>query len=94
MTLPATCPPHLPTPTPEEHPLHRTTVLDVTGMTCHHCVRAVVTEVAEIDGVLDVEVALRAGELSEVTVTSETALDPADLRAAVDEAGYTVAAIR
>jgi copper chaperone len=66
-----------------------TTTYTVTGMTCDHCVAAVREEVGRIDGVSKVEVDLPSGR---VTVESETALDPAAVVAAVDEAGYEVAA--
>jgi copper chaperone len=65
-----------------------TTSWTVTGMTCDHCVRAVTEEVSEVDGVTGVEVDLASGR---VTVQSEGALDPAEVAAAVDEAGYEVA---
>lgn len=64
------------------------TTYRVTGMTCEHCVRAVSGEVAEIEGVTDVQVDLPTGE---VTVTSDAPLDTEDVRAAVDEAGYELA---
>jgi len=57
----------------------------VTGMTCGHCVSAVSTEVAKIDGVTGVDVNLEAGE---VDVTSESALDASTVQAAVEEAGF------
>ncbi len=57
----------------------------VTGMTCGHCVASVTEEVAELAGVSDVVVDLASGSL---TVTSETPLDEAAVRAAVAEAGY------
>jgi copper chaperone len=57
----------------------------VQGMTCAHCVKAVSTEVAAIPGVRDVRVDLASGQ---VTLTSDTALDAATVRAAIDEAGY------
>ena len=60
----------------------------VTGMTCGHCVASVTEEISEIDGVTDVAVDLPTGA---VTVTSEQALDPAPVRAAVEEAGYRLA---
>jgi copper ion binding protein len=60
----------------------------VTGMTCGHCVRAVSSEVARIEGVTDVQVDLPAGQ---VTVTSNAPLETDDVRAAVDEAGYELA---
>ncbi|MFY1692158.1 heavy-metal-associated domain-containing protein [Plantactinospora sp. WMMB782] len=57
----------------------------VRGMTCGHCVSAVSTEVGAIPGVTEVSVDLAAGA---VTVTSDAPVDPEQLRAAVDEAGY------
>ena len=57
----------------------------VTGMTCAHCVRSVTEEVGAIDGVTDVAVDLPT---CAVTVTSGHALDEAQVRAAVEEAGY------
>jgi copper chaperone CopZ len=62
-----------------------TTTYLVQGMTCAHCVRSVSQEVGALPGVRQVEVALGTGE---VTVTSDGDLDPAAVRAAVDEAGY------
>jgi copper chaperone len=61
----------------------------VTGMTCSHCVASVTEEISEIDGVTDVAVDLPTGT---VTVTSSRPVDDADVRAAVEEAGYQVAA--
>ncbi len=61
----------------------------VEGMSCEHCVRAVSTEVGRIEGVRTVEVDLDGGS---VAVTSDGPLADADVRAAVDEAGYTVLA--
>jgi copper chaperone len=60
----------------------------VTGMTCDHCVLSVREEVSEVAGVRDVEVDLATGRL---TVTGEGVSDDA-VRAAVEEAGYGVAA--
>lgn len=59
----------------------------VKGMTCGHCVSAVSTEVGAIPGVTEVNVDLTSGA---VTVTSTGPVDPEQLRAAVDEAGYEV----
>ena len=66
-----------------------TSTYRVEGMTCDHCVRAVRAEVAEVPGVVDVEVDLAA---KSVTVTSEGQIDDAAVRAAVAEAGYEVPA--
>jgi copper chaperone CopZ len=60
----------------------------VTGMTCEHCVRSVTEEITAIDGVTDVAVDLPTGA---VAVASERPLDEAQVRAAVEEAGYTLA---
>ncbi|MFL6062677.1 MAG: heavy-metal-associated domain-containing protein [Marmoricola sp.] len=60
----------------------------VTGMTCGHCVASVTEEISEIPGVSDVAVVLETGA---VTVTSEAPLDVEAVRAAVAEAGYTLA---
>jgi len=57
----------------------------VSGMTCGHCVNAVSTEVAKIDGVTGVDVKLDAGQ---VDVTSDSALDASTVQAAVEEAGF------
>jgi len=60
----------------------------VAGMTCGHCVRSVTEEITAIDGVTDVAVDLPTGA---VAVTSDRPLDEARVRAAVAEAGYTLA---
>jgi len=65
-----------------------TATYTVTGMTCGHCVQAVTDELTALAGVSDVQVSLADGA---VTVTSEGPLDPADVAAAVDEAGYALA---
>ena len=57
----------------------------VTGMTCEHCVASVTEEVQEIEGVTDVTVDLASGALR---VSSEQPLSDADVKAAVEEAGY------
>jgi copper chaperone len=61
----------------------------VSGMTCDHCVRAVTNEVSKLPGVTGVDVDLGGGK---VTVTSDAPLDFADVKAAVDEAGYEASA--
>ncbi len=64
-----------------------TSTYRVEGMTCDHCVRAVRAEVAEVPGVVDVDVDLTGGS---VTVTSEGDVDETAVRAAVEAAGYQV----
>jgi len=65
-----------------------TSTYTVTGMTCGHCVAAVTEEVNEIEGVTAVDVDLTTGALE---VTSTEPIDDAAVRAAVTEAGYSLA---
>ena len=64
-----------------------TTIYQVDGMTCDHCVRAVTTELVLLPGVQRVDIDLGSGA---VTVVSASALDEAEVREAIDEAGYTL----
>ena len=61
----------------------------VSGMTCGHCVKAVETEVGSVPGVTAVSVDLEGGK---VTITSADPVDPAAVRAAVEEAGFQLTA--
>jgi copper chaperone len=65
-----------------------TTSYTVVGMTCGHCVDAVTEEVSVVPGVTTVDVDLASGGL---TVTSTEPVDDDAVRAAVEEAGYSVA---
>jgi copper chaperone CopZ len=65
------------------------TTINVSGMTCGHCVSAVTMEVSLLASVTEVEVNLEAGQ---VTITSNAALDPTQLATAIDEAGYELVA--
>jgi copper chaperone len=60
----------------------------VEGMTCAHCEVAVREEVIQLEGVDDVDVDRATGRL---TVTG-SGVDEAAVKAAVEEAGYQVAA--
>jgi copper chaperone len=62
-----------------------TQTYEVKGMTCGHCVNAVSTEIAKLDGVTAVDVDLESGR---VTVTSGADIDKSSVQEAVDEAGY------
>ncbi|ASE11497.1 heavy-metal-associated domain-containing protein [Kocuria rhizophila] len=66
------------------------TTVNVSGMTCGHCVSSVTEELSEIPGVTSVDVDLHAGGTSPVSITSERELSPEEISAAVTEAGYTV----
>jgi copper chaperone len=58
----------------------------VTGMTCGHCDRSIRVEVSEVAGVQAVEVSAATGTL---IVTSSDAVDDAQIRNAVEDAGYS-----
>lgn len=66
-----------------------TATYTVTGMTCGHCVASVTEEINELPGVTRVDVDLPTGA---VTVISDQPLPEADVRGAVEEAGYQLAA--
>ncbi|MCX4097167.1 heavy-metal-associated domain-containing protein [Nocardia sp. alder85J] len=66
-----------------------TSTYTVTGMTCGHCVASVRKEIGGIPGVTEVDVDLDSGR---VRVESTDPIDAAAVIAAVDEAGYQVAA--
>jgi copper chaperone CopZ len=61
----------------------------VPGMTCGHCVNAVSTELSSVPGVETVEVDLE----TKTVVVSGSQINPNDLIAAVDEAGYEAVGI-
>lgn len=63
----------------------------VTGMTCGHCVASVTEEVGAIAGVQSVDVVLKKGGASRVTVHADGPVDTEAVRAAVEEAGYQLA---
>ncbi len=67
-----------------------TTAYEIAGMTCGHCVNAVTAELSSIAGVRDVRIDLVADGTSTAHVTSDDLLDDDAVRAAVDEAGYTL----
>ncbi len=69
-----------------------TTTYSVAGMTCGHCTAAVTEEISKLIGVKEITIDLVAGGTSAVHVTSESTLDEAAVREAVDEAGYELAA--
>jgi copper chaperone len=66
----------------------QTTIYSVPGMTCEHCRIAITGEVSRVHGVESVDVDL---EGKRVTVDGIGFADDA-VRAAIDEAGYDIAA--
>ena len=61
------------------------TTINVSGMTCGHCVSAVTMELSLLPSVTEVEVDLETGQ---VTITSDIAIDQTQVATAIDEAGY------
>jgi copper chaperone len=68
--------------------MSESTTYTVPGMHCGHCKDAVTRELEAVEGVESVAVDL---DTKHVTVTGQ-GLDDTALRAAIDEAGYEVAA--
>ena len=66
------------------------TTVNVSGMTCGHCVSSVSEELESLAGVEAVAVDLNSGGISTVTITSTGALSTAEIGEAVAEAGYLV----
>jgi copper chaperone len=64
-----------------------TATYGVVGMTCGHCVSAVINELGALDGVTSVSVNLAPGGTSSVTVAAPRPLTDVEVAAALDEAG-------
>ena len=68
-----------------------TTDFLIDGMTCSHCVASVTEEISALSGVDSVSVDLKPGGSSTVSVASSSPIDIEAVRAAVEEAGYSLA---
>lgn len=79
-------------PTKEQAMSTVSTTIEVSGMTCGHCVSSVSEELESLAGVESVDVDLNAGGISTVTITSAKPLSPSEIGEAVAEAGYLVVA--
>lgn len=66
------------------------TVINISGMTCGHCVASVTEELQELDGVENVAVELNTAGVSPATITSNRQLSDTEISEAVAEAGYLV----
>jgi copper chaperone CopZ len=64
-------------------------IYDVPGISCDHCKHAIEHEVAQVAGVTAVSVDVDAR-----TVRVDGGATDADVRAAIDEAGYDVETVR
>jgi copper chaperone len=68
------------------------TTINISGMTCGHCVASVTEELKELQGVQDVKVDLKKDGVSAATITSDRELSDSEVSEAVAEAGYLVVA--
>ncbi|WP_426997514.1 heavy-metal-associated domain-containing protein [Pseudarthrobacter sp. N5] len=68
------------------------TNVNVSGMTCGHCVSSVSEELESLAGVESIDVDLNSGGVSTITITSTQELSPSEIGEAVAEAGYLVVA--
>jgi copper chaperone len=64
------------------------TTVTVSGMNCGHCATSVREEIGDIPGVHAVEVDLASGN---VTIDSDSTVDGAAIRNAIEDAGYRLA---
>ena len=83
---------HHQSPTKEQTMSTVSTTVEVSGMTCGHCVSSVSEELESLAGVESVDVDLNAGDIAPVTIPSDKDLPPAEIGEAVAEAGYLVVA--
>jgi len=65
--------------------------IKVQGMTCDHCVNSVTDELNKISGVTGVNIALNTDAPTPVNIVADNDISDADIKAAVEEAGYTIA---
>jgi copper chaperone len=64
------------------------TTLQVTGMTCGHCEKAVKTALLNLDGVMEVNVLLKDGKVDVSHDPSKASISK--LKEAVEDQGYDV----
>lgn len=64
--------------------------IKVEGMTCGHCVNAVTEEISKISGVTAVNIELNTDAPTPVNIVADIDISDADIRAAVEEAGYSI----
>lgn len=62
-------------------------VLQVSGMSCNHCVMAIKKAIGSIDGVSNVDVNLEKGT---VAVDHSESVKLEEVKAAIEDAGYDV----
>ena len=61
----------------------------ISGMSCRHCIDAVESELAQVQGLAVEEVAIGRARVR----YEANAISPSDIETAIDEAGYTVQSV-
>lgn len=80
-------------PRPDTTPVTSQTELKISGMTCGHCVSSVTEELNEIPNIQGVDVILDAKGISTAILSTSGSIDQETLRAAIEEAGYTLESV-
>lgn len=62
--------------------------LNVAGMSCNHCVKAIETSISELDGVSTVSVNLDQGDVTVEFEAAKTSL--AQIKETIEDQGYDV----
>jgi copper chaperone CopZ len=65
------------------------TTVSVSGMTCAHCIRAVFTSLAGVEGIKRADVTI-----GQAVIEHDGTVTPEEIRDAIAVAGYTVGAIK
>jgi copper chaperone len=60
-------------------------------MTCDHCVKVVTEELSKISGVTGINIELNTDAPTPVDIVADIDISDADITAAIEEAGYTIA---
>jgi copper chaperone len=62
--------------------------LNVSGMSCEHCVKAIKNGLLELDGIIDVKVYLEEGTVTVEYEPSKVTID--NIKNVIEDAGYEV----
>lgn len=81
-------------PRVEATPIVSKVELNISGMTCGHCVSAVSEELNSLPEVQDVEVILNTQGDSTAILSAQGQVTEDALRQAIEEAGYTLQSVR
>jgi copper chaperone len=63
-------------------------ILEVNGMSCEHCVKAIKNSLSEIDGIEKVDISLEEGTVTVEYDTSKVEIE--NIKNIIEDAGYEV----